>query len=271
VFNPIKFTILAQPIDETIGNGDMMPTWNLARPERTSFHWDGLNTSLREAVASSAVNEGATDWWMDGDAVKWDRTEPGRQSSLRRVMEYISTLKPPAYPFPIDAKLSAAGAVTFASACARCHGAGGSQTGSVIPLDEIGTDRSRLDMWTSGAADGYNAYGGRHDWKFSGFRKTSGYVAAPLEGIWLSAPYLHNGSVPTLTDLLELNRPQRFWRGYDVYDPSRVGFVSAGADAEREGTVFDVTRPGNGNAGHTYGVTLSPGEKQALLEYLKTL
>jgi hypothetical protein len=273
VFNPIKFTILGQPIDGTIGSADMMPMWNLARAERTSFHWDGLNTSLREAVASSAVNEGATAWWMDRDAVKWDRTEPGRQSSLRRVMEYISALKPPKYPFPIDAKLSAAGAATFASACSQCHGAGGNQTGSVIPFDEIGTDRSRLDTWTPAAADRYNAYGDRHDWKFSGFRKTNGYLAAPLEGTWLAAPYLHNGSVPTLTDLLEPpeSRPRRFWRGYDVYDPARAGFVSGGEDAEREGTVFDVTLPGNGNGGHTYGVTLTPGEKRALLEYLKTL
>lgn len=188
-------------------------------------------------------------------------------------MEYVSALKPPKYPFPIDATLSAAGAATFASACARCHAAGGNQTGSVIPLDEIGTDRSRLDAWTSGAADRYNAYGDGHGWKFSGFRKTSGYVAAPLEGIWLTAPYLHNGSVPTLTDLLEPpeSRPRRFWRGYDVYDQARGGFVSAGEDAERAGTAFDVTLPGNGNAGHTYGVTLPPGEKRALLEYLKTL
>ena len=67
----------------------------------------------------------------------------------------------------------------------------------------------------------YNAYGAGHAWKFSGFRTTGGYVSVPLEGLWLRAPYLHNGSVPSLVDLLEKTdrRPKVFRRGYDVYDP----------------------------------------------------
>ncbi len=95
----------------------------------------------------------------------------------------------------------------------------------------------------------------------------------PHDGLWLRAPYLHNGSVPTLTDLLEppAQRPTRFWRGYDVYDPVKVGFVSTGREAERAGTPYDTSRPGNSNAGHVYGTTLPPESKRALLEYLKTL
>ena len=62
-----------------------------------------------------------------------------------------------------------------------------------------------------------------------------------------------------------------FWRGNDLFDAERVGFVSAGEEAERVGTPLDVTKPGNSNAGHTYGTTLSADEKRALLEYLKTL
>ena len=99
-----------------------------------------------------------------------------------------------------------------------------------------------------------------------------GYVAMPLIGAWLNAPYLHNGSVPTLTDLLEPveRRPQRFYRGYDVYDPIRVGFVANGPDATREGELFDTTTPGNGNSGHLYGTTLAPELKTALVAYLKS-
>ena len=94
----------------------------------------------------------------------------------------------------------------------------------------------------------------------------------PLDGFWLTAPYLHNGSVPTLADLLEPAdvRPTNFWRGYDLFDAERVGFVTHGPEAERAGTPLDVSRPGNGNAGHTYGTALSPAEKRALVEYLKT-
>jgi hypothetical protein len=62
-----------------------------------------------------------------------------------------------------------------------------------------------------------------------------------------------------------------FWRGADVYDPQKVGFVSAGPDAERTGTQFDVSEAGNGNGGHTYGTALTPDDKHALVEFLKTL
>jgi RoxA-like, cytochrome c-like len=97
-------------------------------------------------------------------------------------------------------------------------------------------------------------------------------VAVSLDGLWLRAPYLHNGSVPTLADLLEpmAARPKRFWRGVDLFDSVRVGFVTTGADAERYGTLYDTSRPGNGNAGHLYGTTLTPENKRALIEYLKT-
>jgi hypothetical protein len=98
-------------------------------------------------------------------------------------------------------------------------------------------------------------------------------AASLLDGIWLRAPYLHNGSVPSLADLLmpSPERPARFFRGYDVFDPVRVGFVSSGPEAAQAAFEYDVAQPGNGNGGHEYGVALSPGEKQALAEYMKTL
>src|SRR3546814_6666122 len=63
-----------------------------------------------------------------------------------------------------------------------------------------------------------------------------GYNPPFLDGLWLRAPYLHNGSVPTLRDLLEplAQRPMVFWRGYDLYDPVDVGFVSQGPEARSE-------------------------------------
>jgi hypothetical protein len=95
----------------------------------------------------------------------------------------------------------------------------------------------------------------------------------PLDGLWLRAPYLHNGSVPTLTDLLEpvAQRPKRFWRGYDIYDRTKIGFITDGPDAQRLGFFYDTSLPGNANAGHVYGTNLPPESKRALLEYLKTL
>ena len=66
-------------------------------------------------------------------------------------------------------------------------------------------------------------------------------------------------------------RPATFYRAYDVYDWDSVGFVSSGAEAERDGVLFDTHERGNGNGGHLYGTKRSREENEALLEYLKTL
>ena len=274
-FNPVKFGVLRQPIDETIGNSDMVPLWNFKAHagSRYAYHWDGLNTDLREVVLSSAIGDGATTTWVDRDYLRWEQTDKREMSSLRRIMNYISELQPPAFPFPVDQPMAALGADVFRAECAQCHAPGGQRFGDVVPVADVGTDRHRLDMWTKPSAAAYNAYAEERSWGFSNFRTTEGYVAVALDGLWLRGPYLHNGSVPTLSDLLEPvdRRPTLFWRGYDVVDRVKVGFVSDGADAQREGTRYDTARPGNSNAGHTYGTTLPAESKRALLEYLKTL
>jgi hypothetical protein len=99
-----------------------------------------------------------------------------------------------------------------------------------------------------------------------------GYVARPLVGTWLLGPYLHNGSVPTVWDLLSPpdRRPAIFYRGYDVVDLDHLGFVSTGGEAEAYGFRFDTAIRGNGNGGHLYGTDLDDGDKRALVEFLKT-
>ena len=79
--------------------------------------------------------------------------------------------------------------------------------------------------------------------------------------------------MPTLRDLLEPEgqRPTTFWRGYDLYDPDRVGFVTRGPEAERTGTLHDVAARGGGNRGHEFGTTLPAADKADLIEYLKTM
>lgn len=97
-----------------------------------------------------------------------------------------------------------------------------------------------------------------------------GYKARPLSGIWASAPYLHNGSVPSLAELLKppAERVKRFYVGSRVFDPETVGLAAA---AGEHSSLFDTTLPGNSNAGHTYGTTLDDADKRDLLEYLKSL
>jgi hypothetical protein len=83
-----------------------------------------------------------------------------------------------------------------------------------------GTDRHRLDSYTYALLANQNTLYAGYPWRFTKFRKTNGYANMPLDGIWLRAPYLHNGSVPSLRDLMEPpeNRPQSFYRGNDVFD-----------------------------------------------------
>jgi mono/diheme cytochrome c family protein len=259
-FNPPKFTFLEQPVDSTIGNSDMMPIWNMRAHTAPAYHWDGLNPSLHEVVVSSALGDGASRKSVD-------------LASLRIVEDWLLGVPPPEYPFPVDATLAAQGREIYVERCSSCHEPGRSRAGQIIPVSEVGTDRHRLDMWTEGAADAYNAYGKGYEWRLSQFRKTDGYVAVLHDGLWARAPYLHNGSVPTLADLLEPEdaRPAVFYRGIDLYDPVKVGFVSSGPDAERTGFKYDTRLPGNSNRGHAWGADLPADSKRALLEYLKTL
>jgi hypothetical protein len=194
-------------------------------------------------------------------------------ANLGRLEQWFNELPSPRYPLPIDASLAAQGQPLFTKHCGACHAPDGAQAGAVIPIADVGTDRHRLDMWTPASAAAFNAFADGYPWDFTAFRKTDGYVAVPLDGVWLRAPYLHNGSVPSLQDLLEPaeGRPKVFHRGYDLYDPARVGFVSDGALAERTGMRYDTSLPGNGNGGHLYGTALSSAEKRALIEFLKTL
>jgi cytochrome c peroxidase len=182
-------------------------------------------------------------------------------------------LKPPPYPFPLDAPLASAGEAVYKAECAECHAHTGTGGGDVASVSSVGTDDNRRTVWTADATTAYDTFSRGRAWQSLAVAVHDGYLAVPLDGLWLRAPYLHNGSVPSLTDLLNApqSRPSRFWRGYDVYDAAKVGFVSDGSEAQRLGTVYDTTQPGNANTGHSYGTDLPGESKRALLEYLKTL
>jgi cytochrome c2 len=268
-FNPVKFGILGLPVDGTIGNSDMMPLWGMQGRPGGAYHWDGLNPVLKEVVISSAIGDGSPPKVVN---------RPDIQENLRRVQTFLEELPAPKYPFTIDAGLAEQGRSVYAANCASCHGADGQGTSQIIPLAEVGTDAHRMEMWTEQAARAYNQYTSGYPWQLESFRKEPGYLATPLKGLWLRAPYLHNGSVPSLRDLLEpvANRPSVFYRGNDVYDPENVGFVSNSAQVTRNGVPyslfrFDTRLPGNANQGHLYGVDLTPDSKRALLEFMKTL
>lgn len=278
-FNPIKFGILKMGLDDTIGNSDMMPLWNLAATtgkapsgETKALHWDGLNTSLHEVVVTGAIGDGMT-----------YKTYPATKDHLDRTEKWLEQFSPPPSPFSssqdsaspyyVAADLVTTGKAIYDRECSVCHTPHGARNRTVIPVTEVGTDRHRVDMWTAEAAKRYGAYQEEYNWGFKGFQNVDDYVAVMHNGLWLRAPYLHNGSVPTLRDMLKkpADRPTLFYRGYDLIDPVNGGFIAQGEKAERVGSRYDTQLPGNSNQGHLYGTDLSEQDKEALLAYLKTL
>jgi hypothetical protein len=134
----------------------------------------------------------------------------------------------------------------------------------VIPaVVDFQYDRLGLDPKTRNRFNGFGA--------IPGARAPQGYHARPLHGIWATPPFLHNGSVRSLYELLlpEDQRAKRFWIGpSQEYDLQKLGFAAEQGPGSVE---LDTTRPGNGNMGHPYGTTLSERDRLALLEYLKFL
>ena len=197
----------------------------------------------------------------------------GLEETVQEQLAFLGPLQPPPYPFEIDAALGRAGEPIWREHCADCHDFEGRQVGTTIHIDRVGTDRERFDTWQLEDANKINRIASLIGSKRDDMTKQKGYVSAPLDGVWLRAPYLHNGSVPTLRDLLNPpeQRPKQFHRGYDLYDRENVGFVTSGPEAERIGFLLDTRERGNGNGGHLWGTDLPDEDKLALLEYLKTL
>jgi mono/diheme cytochrome c family protein len=259
-FNPWKqhFEILTDA-DTTVGTADFPSIWDQKERKGLYLHWDGNNNSLSERNLSATLVAGATEDSLDED-------------SLERLVRWLQTLPAPAFPRNrIDTARAARGEPLYKEHCASCHDLGGARIGQVTPLAQIRTDPERLRSFTPELVPHMNGIGKGREWAFTHYRKTQGYANAPLDGIWARAPYLHNGSVPTLRALLFPDeRPEVFWTGYDVYDWKDLGFVSSGPAAERAGFRFDTRVRGNGNGGHTYGSELTPAQREAILEYLKT-
>lgn len=269
-FNPEKFGMLHLPDDGTLGQSDMMPVWDMNAREairpNPPLHWDGRTDSIDEAVVSSAL----------GDGMVAEEYDEKTRTSLRRINAFIRTTKPPASPHRPDAAAVERGRVLYATHCAECHDAKGARTLTLIPVAEIQTDRHRVESWTPAGSAAYNGYKKGRDWGLRRFRSTDGYTAVLLDGLWLRAPYLHNGSVPTLADLLEppAQRPVAFLRGGEVLDPVRGGFAAPACDPANPPKgqfCLDTRLRGNSNAGHVYGTELPPAEKSDLLAYLLTL
>ncbi len=195
------------------------------------------------------------------------------------VLAYIKSIEPPTYPKPINGDLAVMGKQIFKTNCSKCHGKYEddiSYPNLLIPATIIGTDSMLFkgNQQNPQFIEWFNKSWfakGDHPAKLV---PSNGYVAPPLDGIWITAPYLHNGSVPTLQALLNSKERAKYWKrnfNNPTYNYTEVGIDFEVKNEPDVKKVYNTTLPGYGNMGHTFGDKLTTAERKALIEYLKTL
>ena len=213
---------------------------------------------------------------------------------FRDIQAFIGTLHAPAYPRAIDEELAGDGEAIYAANCAGCHGTYAARSPNddedtypnlLIPLEVIGTDPAVANMGVVHAPEFVDWYNG----SFYGQTTRAvpddpfaGYMPPPLDGIWATAPFLHNGSVPTIELVLNSKARPAVWRRVDLddrnFDEDALGWPwesprysqAEALEAERK-YIYDSSYWSQSNAGHTFGDHLSDQERRAVIEYLKTL
>jgi mono/diheme cytochrome c family protein len=204
------------------------------------------------------------------------------------IRAYFASIQPPRWPFALNRDLAEKGRAVFEATCSRCHGTYGdkpSYPNLVVATAEIGTDPVLAKNALPGVADRYiRWFNGSFFGETARAAPADGYIAPPLDGVWITAPFLHNGSVPDIAVLLDSSKRPKYWtRSFASavadYDPETLGwrytelpYGKDGAPETKERKkIYDTTRPGYSNAGHTFGDPLSDADRKAVLEYLKTL
>ncbi|HYO21636.1 MAG TPA: c-type cytochrome [Flavisolibacter sp.] len=246
---------------------DTPPWWLLKKKNAMFYNGFGRGDFGRFLMASNllTVNDTAESAQVD--------------AHMPDVLAYIYSLEAPAYPKAISQSLSAKGKALFEQKCSGCHGTYGEKDtypNYLIPASLIGTDSAlyKANYSEPQFIDWFNRSWfaqGNHPAKLEPF---AGYVAPPLDGIWVSAPYLHNGSVPTLEALLNSKLRPKFWsRNFDIpqYDYEKIGWKYTVENKTASTSTYNTTLPGYGNYGHYFGDALSDAERKAVIEYLKTL
>ena len=195
---------------------------------------------------------------------------------FNNVLAYLKTIEPPKYPNPINQSLAKEGGIIFVQNCSKCHGNGNEYPNLLIPESVIKTDSFlyKSNYQNPQFVDWFN-----NSWFAQGDHPAklvpyNGYMAPPLDGVWITAPYFHNGSVPTLEAVLNSKeRPQYWSRDYDnlVYDYQKIGWKYSVNKKPGGSNVYNTDLPGYGNYGHYFGDHLTDKERKALIEYLKTL
>jgi mono/diheme cytochrome c family protein len=266
-----------QPIPDPRLTSDPPPWWRVHK--KHALFYNGMARGDHRGTMALATS------------VCVDDVERARavDAMFRDIHAYVESVRAPVYPRTVDAALAARGAAVFARDCAGCHGTYGAREEDdtypnlLVPLAVIGTDPVVAEagvVHTPQLVDWYNASFYGRITRMAPNDPFPGYMPPPLDGIWATAPYLHNGAVPTVALLLNSHARPRYWKRVDLdsthFDEDALGWPYEAldgppADEAARMLVYDTTFWSQSNAGHTFGDHLAADERRAVIEYLKTL
>jgi mono/diheme cytochrome c family protein len=270
------------PIADAVLTSDAPPWWRVKK--KNALFYNGMargdHRGTMELATSVCVDSLAQAERVDG----W----------FRHIQAYIATIKAPNYPRSIDAELAGRGRTVFGRDCAGCHGtyaddpdddAHDTYPNLLIPLDVIRTDPVVAEAAVVHSPELLDWYNGSFYGSVTPIVPDDpfpGYMPPPLDGIWATAPFLHNGSVPTIELVLNSRARPTAWKRADFdtlhIDEAALGwpfvavdYAQADAPADERKYIYDTRHFSQSNQGHTFGDHLSSAERRAVIEYLKTL
>jgi len=282
-FGALRFEFLDFPLGtgaEPLATVDLPSIWNQGGDWRPVHHYDGNTADPHARNLGAIVGVGGTSFSI-------------HQREVVRIGRWIeSELHAPDSPVhPAKKDVDDGAAIYKDKGCYKCHGnyengsddkyhfsRSGTQVGEPC---EVQTDELRARLVDGEFVDQLNAFGMQAGlWQAGAFRQRGQYICPPLDGIWARAPYLHNGSVPTLWHLLagtteQEPRPTTFVRGNPEYDQALGGFEwrEVKAPTWRNTFIFDTRLPGNSNKGHDKDgqVVSNETDRKKLIAFLLTL
>ncbi len=267
------------PIEDAIVTSDPPPWWRVHK--KNALFYNGMARGDHRGTMMLATSVCVDDLEQAARVDEW----------FVDIQAFVTSVRAPTYPRAIDRALADEGHALFFANCAGCHGTYSTDESKetypslIIPLDVIGTDPVVAELGVVHTPELVEWYNGSFYGQVTRMEPNDpfpGYMPPPLDGIWATAPFLHNGSVPTIELMLNSPARPRYWKRVDFdttnFDEDALGwpfeeltYGQAEADENERPLIYDTTYWSQSNSGHTFGDHLTDAERRAVLEYLKTL
>ena len=243
---------------------DVPPWWHLKK--KNALYYNGMGRGDFTKLLMQASTQGIKDS-TEARAI---------QQNFIDVLAYIETIEAPKYPEPFNEKIIWQGEKLFNKKCSKCHGTYGeieAYPNKLVALETVKTDPYYAQNFSAKMhlADWYNEswYGQSEPKSF--VKPMDGYIAPPLDGVWATAPYFHNASVPNLEGVLNSEARPAYWRRVNQLDYEKMGWQYQRMTKGGNKKTYDTTLPGYSNEGHDFGDEFTQDQRVAVIEYLKTL